>query len=138
MTQTRIVRARRFDARDLRANIDAFREALQHAWSRETTSDPDVWSPGCPAWGQCAVTALVVQDLFGGQLLRAQVEGASHYWNELEGGTQIDLTREQFESNDFRPGPIETRSRDYVLSFPSTRSRYDQLHFRLMASWSKG
>ncbi|MDQ2850195.1 MAG: nucleotidyltransferase domain-containing protein [Actinomycetota bacterium] len=51
--------------------------------------------------GQCGTTALVVQDLLGGELLVAQVQvnGSTdgvHYWNRLPGGQEIDLTRTQF------------------------------------------
>jgi hypothetical protein len=48
------------------------------------------------------VTALVVQDLFGGELLLAEVRNADgsrqgmHYWNRLADGVELDLTREQF------------------------------------------
>jgi hypothetical protein len=47
------------------------------------------------------VTALVVHDLFGGELLEAEVhfrDGSRqgfHYWNRLD-GVEVDLTREQF------------------------------------------
>ncbi len=47
------------------------------------------------------MTALVVHDLLGGQLLEAEVhheDGSPqgfHYWNRLT-GVDIDLTREQF------------------------------------------
>jgi len=58
-------------------------ETLERAWSRETSADPEQWTPDNPAWGQCAVTALVVQDGFGGELVRATVDDASHYWNRL-------------------------------------------------------
>ena len=40
--------------------------------------------------------ALIVQDILGGELRRALVNGESHYWNQLDDGTVIDLTRSQF------------------------------------------
>ena len=84
------------------------------------------------ALGQCAVTALVVQDVLRGELLRAEVNGTSHYWNRLPDGTELDLTREQFET--FLPSGIETRSREYVLSFDETRMRYELLKKRAFAN----
>jgi hypothetical protein len=95
--------------------------ALREAWSAETSAD-EHWSPEQPSLGQCAVTALVVQDHLGGKLVRAEVDGVSHYWNRLPDGTEIDLTRDQFAR--FSPGRVETRSREYVLSFPETARRY--------------
>ena len=38
---------------------------LGKCWKRETSAGPEGWTGENPAWGQCAVTALVVQD-FGG------------------------------------------------------------------------
>lgn len=104
---------------------------LREAWSGETSADGN-WSPERPSLGQCAVTALVLQDHLGGELLRAEVDGVSHYWNRLPDGTEIDLTRDQFAR--FSPGPVEARSRDYVLSFPGTAHRFHMLSERLRES----
>jgi hypothetical protein len=49
--------------------------ALRAAWSRETSEDPDEWSPANPSRGQCAVTALVIRELLGGEILIATVRG---------------------------------------------------------------
>jgi hypothetical protein len=100
--------------------------ALRTSWSVHTSSEPGDWGPENPARGQCAVTALVVQDHLGGHLLRADTSKGSHYWNRLPDGTEVDLTREQF-AGDFSAGSVEERDRDYVLSFPETRSRYNRL-----------
>lgn len=53
-----------------------------------------------PSRGQCGTTALVIQELLGGELMVAdvecegQVEGV-HYWNAMPGGLELDLTRDQ-------------------------------------------
>lgn len=99
---------------------------LHAAWAVATSSDPTGWSPSNPAWGQCAVTALVVQDELGGQLLRARTPSGSHYWNLLPDGTEVDFTREQF-GDSFRAEDVEIRKREYVLSFDGTRRRYELL-----------
>jgi hypothetical protein len=77
--------------------------AIRASWSIETCDPADVptWTEANSASGQCAVTALVVRDLIGGQLLEAEVhfpDGTRqgfHYWNRLN-GIDVDLTREQF------------------------------------------
>lgn len=56
------------------------------------------------------------------------VGSESHYWNQLPDGTEVDLTREQFD--DFSPQSIEHRSREYVLSYPDTVERYQRLRAR--------
>jgi hypothetical protein len=107
-------------------------QALSQSWSEDTSADPENWSEETPALGQCAVTALIVQELLGGDLLRGEVRGTSHYWNLLPSGGELDLTRYQFGSH-VQPGSVETRSRDYVLAFPDTRARYGRLRGKVMA-----
>ena len=75
--------------------------AIRSAWSRETSDDPDEWSDDNPARGQCAVTALLVRELLGGDIVVANVLRAGtrvdrHAWNRLPSGLTLDLTREQF------------------------------------------
>lgn len=104
---------------------------LRDAWCRETSSDPDNWTPENPAWGQCAVSALIIQDLLGGELLRTTVQGVSHYYNRTENHELLDVTLEQFRSNVGLFGPTEVRTREYVLSFPDTARRYELLKSRV-------
>jgi hypothetical protein len=90
--------------------------AISSAWSLDTCDPTDVptWSADEPSQGQCAVTALVVHDLLGGELLEAQVENADgspqgyHYWNRFA-GVDVDLTRRQFARGEvvLRPHLIE-------------------------------
>jgi hypothetical protein len=103
--------------------------AIEEAWCRETSGDPDGWSPDNPAWGQCAVTALVIQDEMGGSLLRTTVGGVSHYLNDV-GGERIDRTLVQFAGAAYDDEPVP-REREYVLSFPATASRYALLRDRM-------
>lgn len=113
-------------------NIGSLEAALRESWSRSTSADSPRWSPNNPAWGQCAVTALLVQDLLGGELLRGVVDGVSHYFNRLPDGSLVDLTREQFGSGaEVRDTAI--RARAYVLGFAETRQRYRRLR-RAVAS----
>lgn len=70
----------------------ALRVALRRAWSRETAVQ---WSAENPANGQCNVTAAVVHDLFGGEILRTRMPGLWHYYNRI-GGQRMDLTDSQF------------------------------------------
>lgn len=105
---------------------------IRAAWCRETSADPEGWTPENPAWGQCAVTALLVQELFGGDLIRVEVASGSHYYNKLDDGTVLDLTGEQFGDNwsmlDRDDYPLdEYRDRAYVLSYPDTLRRYQRL-----------
>jgi 8-oxo-dGTP pyrophosphatase MutT (NUDIX family) len=112
----------------------------EHGWSAATSADPDGWTPANPAWGQCAVTALLVQDLLGGRLLRtvAQLPDGrriSHYLNRVR-GQRVDLTASQFPAGTGFPTPQPRRqgyptTRDYLLANPQTRARYIRLRERL-------
>jgi hypothetical protein len=99
---------------------------LSQSWSLETSYDPAGWSKHNCAWGQCAVSALIAQDLLGGDLLVGRVNGIEHYWNELPDGRQLDLTKQQFGQIASLEQPSRV-TREYVLSFPDTRRRYERL-----------
>ncbi|MFJ3926547.1 hypothetical protein [Streptomyces sp. NPDC090022] len=97
--------------------------ALRASWSADTCEPADItgigWTPGNPAWGQCDITALVVHDLLGGELMVGEVfhEGRQegyHCWNVLAGGIPVDLTREQFRRG-------ETITRERVVERPADR-----------------
>lgn len=103
---------------------------LRRAWSADTSADPENWTPERPSHGQCAVTALVVQDFLGGRLMKGEVNGVSHYWNKVGGGTAIDLTWDQFPPGSHRDFAL-SETREYVLSFPATAKRYQVLRARL-------
>ncbi len=122
------------------ADIKSLKEAFRKAWSSETSSDPDNWSPKNPAWGQCAVTACALQDIIGGEIVWAQVtmpdgQKISHYFNKV-GGREIDFTREQFPAGAQIPAGVPKMkeyptTRDFVLSFPATAERYKTLAKKL-------
>lgn len=105
----------------------ALADAVRASWDVWTSANDD-WSPDVPSAGQCAVTALVVQDWFGGDLMRAVVQGQSHYWNRID-GVDFDLTRDQF--SEFVPSNEAVRDRAYVLSYPATAKRYELLRDRV-------
>ncbi|WP_433204168.1 YunG family protein [Dactylosporangium sp. CS-047395] len=83
---------------------------LLRSWGPETCDPSDLadWHPGNPSRGQCGVTALVVREVLGGDLLLGRVTADGrpagyHYWNRLPDGSELDLTRDQF-----RPGEVVT------------------------------
>ena len=105
-------------------------DAVERTWSAETAVDPVEWSPENAAIGQCAITALVVEDYFGGAILRAEVNGVSHYWNQLPSGEEADLTIHQFGRVASRT-KAEIRDREYLLASPDTARRYGVLAGRV-------
>lgn len=85
--------------------------AVRAAWSRETAESPDAWSDANPAIEHCGVTALIVRELLGGEILVAGVvkdgrRTCRHAWNRLPSGLTIDLTREQFLDGESFEEPV--------------------------------
>lgn len=108
--------------------------ALHAAWSADTCSPDDLeragWSGDNPAWGHCDITALVVNDLFGGALvvgevhLRGEQQGF-HWWNRLPDGSEVDLTRSQFRDG-------QTISAARVVVRPRGRPLRRDAEYRLL------
>ena len=67
-------------------------EALIKSWSIETSSK---WTIENPAKGQCGVTALVVQDIYRGEIKKTKVREAWHFYNFID-GQRFDFTEVQF------------------------------------------
>lgn len=85
--------------------LEELQAAIHAGWCRETSDDPELWTPDNPALGQCGVTALLVRELLGGEILVAHVvldgrRTERHAWNRLPSGLTIDLTREQFRKGE--------------------------------------
>jgi hypothetical protein len=114
--------------------LDAIDQALRACWAADTCSPDDVarapWHPDNPAWGHCDITALVVNDIFGGDLVLGEVYAADgeqhgfHYWNVLASGVELDLTFEQYRQGQRvtgarvvrrPPGPLSRRRQEYEL-----------------------
>lgn len=121
--------------------LEALRQALQSAWSADTSAAHG-WSEDNCAKGQCAVTACVVQDYLGGDILNTVAalpngETISHYFNVIDGET-VDLTKIQFPAGTYFSDPQPKMeglpsTRDYCLSYDATRERYDLLSSRVAA-----
>ena len=71
---------------------DEVQNALRKSWSLASASQ---WTTGNPAAGQCNVTALLVHELFGGDLLKTSLPAGDHYYNRIE-GRRYDFTASQF------------------------------------------
>jgi hypothetical protein len=74
--------------------IDLYR-SISRVWSGDTSSPTNSWSPSNPAQNHCSITALVVQDHFGGEILVTRTSGGTHFYNQIA-GKKWDLTVSQF------------------------------------------
>ena len=107
--------------------LSDFTKALQESWSATTSYETDKnWSPKNPARGQCVVSSLVVQDYFGGDIVRYAVSGEgideTHYFSVLDDETLLDTTRSQYEDKkvSMTEKPIDLAKNN----FSSVRERY--------------
>ncbi len=106
--------------------LAALRTELRRRWCAETSFWPEEWTPDRPSLGQCAVTAMIVQDHVGGDILRTVNEGVLHYWNRVE-GVDVDLTRDQFDAWDPHE-EIDVVDRGLLqASGPTIAARYRRL-----------
>lgn len=78
---------------NLDEQIDKLQQNLFQVWSLQSSSK---WTPENPAQGQCGVTALVVQDLLGGEIRKTNTLGGWHFYNYIQ-GQRYDFTASQFE-----------------------------------------
>lgn len=107
------------------------KKALQKAWDRETCYPKlrGKWDTALPETGQCAVTALVVQENLGGKI--AFNKNRDHFWNILPEGKHIDLTRRQFKDK----AKMEVDSyvpRNELLHSKSAEQQKTLLRYRIL------
>ena len=116
---------------DGQPSLDHIGSVISSCWNRNTAYEPHRWSKANRALGQCAVTALIVQDLFGGHVLRGFVNGIEHYWNRLPNQVEVDLTRAQF-STVYEIAEVSPVAREALLASDWTSRRYEDLRRRVV------
>ena len=75
--------------------IEQIMKALYKSWSSDSSSK---WSQDNPAKGQCGVTALIVNDLLGGEIRKTKLPEGWHFYNFIN-GKRYDLTVSQFKED---------------------------------------
>ena len=72
-------------------------------------------------FGMCAITSLIINDYFGGNICKIYVDGISHYFNLIENNI-VDLTKDQFNCEiDYKDYKIIDREK--ILT-DDTKNRY--------------
>lgn len=106
-------------------------EAIKSSWCADSTYVPESYiAMNIPSWGQCTVTALVLQDYMGGEIVRVESykDGfrlTSHYFNRFP-TFDIDITRNQFENGTYLFSE-ELRDRKVLLESWGLSERYKVL-----------
>ena len=115
---------------------------LEQCWAKETAypSCQKEWVPNDPSYGQCAITATLVYDMFGGTIHKIKVDGGgTHYFNKLN-GRYVDLTREQFDLYNIPVNyvPNQEIAREYCGKNKNTLERYKQLQRNIIRYLKEG
>ncbi len=119
-------------------NIHDLYDALVKSWSRETCTQRlrHKWTKEDYTCGQCAITAFVVQDIFGGDIYEIPLEsGGVHCFNLID-GVAVDLASEQFgdKAKDLDyTNNIALQDRELRMLQPGKKERYELLKSNLKA-----
>ena len=131
----------RFDIKPIKEvkrihNLDDLFKILLNCFCKETAypscqSEYDEYYD--PTYGQCAITAMIVNDIFGGTIHKIKNDsGGTHYFNKIN-GIYFDLTSDQFTvykiELDYEPN--EEVPREYCGENPDTLKRYKLLNKRM-------
>lgn len=103
--------------------IENLKEILSKVYCKETAY-PDcqnVWDKNNPTFGQCAVTSLIVQHYFGGEICKSK--NLSHYFN-LINNKVVDLTKDQFN--------FDIDYSDYTIKQPNLDKANTKIRFELL------
>lgn len=104
------------------------REVLRNCWSKATSP---LYDPDDPARGQCCVTALVLNDFFGGEILKTPMDQQWHFYNRIQGKI-YDFTRlPGYSGNGFQHFPSnwdEAMEEISPCQFGTLKSRFQELY----------
>ena len=112
-------------------NIEKIKDTLLECYSKDLCY-PKMqcsWNNDNKHFGMSLITALIVNDYFGGNVCKIYVTGISHYYNLIDNEI-IDLTSKQFNFNiDYKN--YEIINREKILT-DDTKYRYNILKKRLV------
>lgn len=106
------------------------REALLLSWSAETSFCYS--KDGSPSYGQCAPTAIVIQENFGGDILKTdgwpRSEGGygCHFYNRID-GMRYDFTAGQFTEMSEYTWKIEYKDQSSSVEEAATEASPNQI-----------
>ena len=111
--------------------INRLETMLKSCYSKDTCYPKykEKWNINNPTCGQCAITALILNDYFGGKLGKVYIGNISHYFNIIN-GKPVDFTSSQFK-HEVDYSNYQLVNRNIMLQNKNTRSRYYTLKRQL-------
>ena len=114
-------------------NIENIQKVLLECYSKDLCYPKvqDDWNDNNKCFGMCAITSLIINDYFGGDICKIHVDEISHYFNLIDDKI-IDLTSSQFNHEiDYKDYQIIDRLK--ILT-DDTKNRYNILKARFNKS----
>ena len=111
-------------------------DLLCSVWAADTCAPrmrPD-WSPDNPTFGQCSVTAFLMQDFYGGKVYGVPLEDGNFHCFNVVGETAFDLTSGQFGDTVLCYVNCPEQFREIHFAKEEKRLRYEKLKSRLLAA----
>lgn len=111
-------------------------DALSKIWCRETCAPrmQDKWTPENMTYGQCSITAFLVQDLFGGVVKGVLLEDGNYHCYNVVDGHVFDLTSEQFDEELVYSPDDKVQTREEHFRKEEKKRRYENLKEKLFLS----
>jgi hypothetical protein len=117
--------------------LEEFRAILPRLPARDTCSADLPWSKENPYFGHCTIVSILVQELFGGEILRVDLRHVPgfehirwHSWNRLPDRTEVDLTQAQLHAPIPKEVPVFTTTREELFAYGTIKERYELLKAR--------
>ena len=111
-------------------------DILYELWCAETCAPRmrDKWHQEHKSWGQCSVTAFLVQNIFGGDVYGVKRQGGNYHCFNVVGDCAFDLTSEQFGDEKLNYENSTLQSREVHFAKLEKKERYELLKKKL-AEW---
>lgn len=110
-------------------DIKDLKYAFDFSWDTDTAHGD--WHPSNRSKNQCAPTALIVQDYFGGALFEIKLGRAKHFVNIID-SVLVDFTAGQFRDGEYPDmSNPRHRGRNDLLRVKHIKQRYEVLKERV-------
>jgi len=105
-------------------NIENIQKILLECYSKDLCYPKcrDNWNDNNKCFGMCAITSLIINDYFGGNICKIHIDGISHYFNLIDNKI-IDLTKNQF-NHEINYTGYQIVDRNKILT-EDTENRYN-------------
>ena len=106
-----------------------YSDLLSRVWCRETCAARmrDEWSEENKTWGQCTITAFLMQDIYGGRVYGVKLPDGNYHSFNVAGDCAFDLTSEQFGDKKLDYSLRYEQLRNDHFMKPGKRDRYEML-----------